>query len=115
VVFLRLLPIILSAFVLGAHFLRNGHGGLLLLCVAMVLSLAVRRTWVITTTRVFLVLGTLEWLRTLVMLAHVRIAYGEPWGRLAAILGGVALATAASALVLRSARVREYYGGRSSG
>jgi len=113
-VFLRLLPVILSALVLGAHFLRGGHGGLMLLCLAVALSLLIRRPWVMTTTRVFLLLGTLEWLRTLVTLAHARVAYGEPWVRLAVILGGVMLLTAASALVFQSARVREYFRGKRS-
>ena len=58
-----------------------------------------------------LVLGALEWLRTLYLLAAMRIAWDQPWGRLAAILGGVALFTAASALVFRSAALKARYGG----
>lgn len=104
-----------SALLLGAHFLRNGHGGLVLLCVAVLFSLAIRHPWVIATTRVFLALGTLEWLRTLLVLAQARIAYGEPWGRLAVIIGAVALVTAASMLVFQNAEVRAYYRERPGG
>ncbi len=111
---LRLLPVVLSALLLAAHFFRNGRGGLTLLCLAVSLSLAIRRPWVMGTARVFLALAALEWLRTLVTLAHVRAAHGEPWARLAVILGSVTLFTVASALVFRSAKVRAYFRGDSA-
>lgn len=110
--FLRLFPVIVSALLLAAHFFRNGRGGVTLLCLAVSLSLAVRRPWVMGVARVFLALAALEWLRTLVALAHVRAAHGEPWTRLAVILGSVASFTAASALVFRSAQVRAYFHGK---
>ena len=46
-----------------------------------------------------LVLGALEWLRALYGLAAMRMAFGEPWTRLAFILGAVALFTGLSGLV----------------
>jgi hypothetical protein len=56
-----------------------------------------------------LLAGSLEWLWTLALLLQQRLALGQPWQRLALILGLVALLTAASALVFRSARLRRHY------
>ena len=42
---------------------------------------------------------------------HMRVAFGEPWTRLAMILGAVALFTALSALVFRSKSLRDFYEG----
>jgi hypothetical protein len=56
-----------------------------------------------------LALGALEWLRSLYFFAAMRIAFGEPWTRLAVILGLVALFTGLSGLVFRSKKLREYF------
>jgi hypothetical protein len=53
-----------------------------------------------------LLVGAVEWLRTLAVLAAQRIAAGQPWLRLAVILGAVALLTAAAALVFRHPALR---------
>ena len=60
--------------------------------------------------QVLLVLGALEWLRTLYLLAAMRIAWDQPWTRLAVILGTVALLTALSGLVFRSRKLKLRYG-----
>jgi hypothetical protein len=108
---LRVLPVILSFLLLGAHFLRSGHTVIAAACAALPLLLLLRRAWVPRLVQVLLLLAALEWLRTLYLLAAMRIAWGEPWGRMALILGGVALLTALSALVFRNraltARYRE--------
>jgi hypothetical protein len=56
-----------------------------------------------------LALGAVEWVRTLLDLVAARQAMGAPSTRLALILGGVALATLACALVFRTRRVRRHY------
>ena len=47
-----------------------------------------------------MLLAVLEWLRTLYLLAAMRIAWGEPWGRMALILGGVVLSVLTGLLAL---------------
>jgi hypothetical protein len=61
--------------------------------------------------QVLLLLGALEWLRTLYMFAQMRIAFEQPWTRLAIILGAVALFTALSGLVFRTKTLRKRYAG----
>ena len=107
--FLRLLPIILSMLLLGAHFFRAGLPVLTGLSVAVLFLLILRRSWVPRLFQVLLVLGAVEWLRTLYMFAAMRIAWGEPWTRLALILGTVALLTALSGLVFKNKNLNARY------
>jgi hypothetical protein len=107
--FLRLLPVILSFFLLGAHFYRAGLVPLTVLCVAILFLLALRKSWVPRLFQVLLLVGAVEWLRTLYFIAAMRIAWGEPWTRLAIILGTVALLTALSGLVFKLRKLKEFY------
>jgi hypothetical protein len=107
---LLLLAPALSLLLLAAHFYRDGHWLLALLCAALTLSLAWRRAWVPRLLQVALAAGCGVWLWTTFVLVQERIAVGRPWGRLALILGAVAALTAAAALLLGHPRVRRRYG-----
>jgi hypothetical protein len=106
----RLIPVILSFVLLGAHFLRSWNLVLVVLCVAAPFFLFLRRRWVPRAMQALLVLGAAEWVRTLWGFAAFRRAHGEPWTRMALILGAVALFTLLSVLVFRSKGLRERYG-----
>lgn len=109
--FLRLLPVVLSFLLLGAHFYRAGLTPLTLACAALPFLLFMRRPWVPRVFQALLVLGAVEWLRTAYIFVAMRIAWDEPWTRLAVILGTVALLTAASALVFNSRKLKDFYAG----
>jgi len=111
----RLLPVVLSGLVLAAHFLRGGHLGLVVLCLAALFVLSIRESWAARLMQVLLVLGSLEWIRTMLALVSARRGLGEAWTRMAVILSSVALFTAASALVFRTGHLRKRYslGGRA--
>jgi hypothetical protein len=98
---LRALPVALSALVLAAHFYRARQMPFVALSLALPLLLLVRDRWSARTVQAGLVLGALEWLRTLAYFAGQRMEVGRPWGRLAVILGVVAALTALSALAVR--------------
>lgn len=90
------------------------HAGQLALVAVMVLlplALIIRATWVPWVMQVILLLGAVEWLRTLYVLTQLRIDFGLPWARMAIILGLVALFTALSSLVFRGKELRKRYGG----
>ena len=108
--FLKLLPVVLSLMLLGAHFYRAGLVWLTAVCVALLFLLLLPKPWVARLTQAVLVVGALEWLRALYYFAAMRSAFGEPWTRLALILGAVAMFTALSALVFRSEGLRQRYG-----
>jgi hypothetical protein len=106
---LRLTPVLLSFVLLAAHFSRHAVPFVPYLCLAIPLLLLVRKTWVPRLLQVLLAVGALEWLRTAFVLAGRRVDAGEPWIRMAVILGVVALLTAGSVALLQSDRVRQRY------
>ena len=102
-------PVVLSLVILGAHFMRYGNligvfGSLVLIAL-----LIVRRPWVARLMQVVLILGALEWVRTLYELAQVRAAYGQPFTRMIVILGVVAAVTFCSALLFQSPALKRIY------
>ena len=107
--FLRLLPVILSFLLLGAHFYRGGMVVATAFCVVALFLLFLKKPWVPRLFQVLLVLGAVEWLRTLYFLAAMRIAWDQPWTRLALILGAVALLTALSGLVFKNSKLKARY------
>jgi hypothetical protein len=107
--FLRLIPVLLSFLLLAAHFLRSGNLILIGLCLALPLVLLVRRPGSARLVQVALVLGGLEWARSLWVLASRRAGAGEPWLRMALILGAVGLLTILSVLVFRHRSLRRRY------
>jgi len=107
--FFRLLPVILSFLLLGAHFYRAGLVPLTVICALVPFLLLLRRPWVPRLFQLLLALGGLEWLRTLYVFASMRLAFEQPWGRLALILGTVAACTMLSALVFRNAVLNARY------
>lgn len=106
---LSYIPIVLSLLALGAHFLRYGNSAGVLAVLVLAGLLFVPRPWAARTVQGALVLGALEWLRTLYLLVRWRVAHGEPFGRMAVILAVVAAVTLCSALLFQSRRLRELY------
>ena len=106
---LKVLPVIFSFLLLSAHFYRAGLVIPAGISIAIPLFLLFRESWVPRLLQVLLLLGALEWLRILILFAGLRIEIGQPWTRLAIILGAVALFTALSGLVFRSESVRSRY------
>ena len=107
--FARLLLPLLACLLLAAHFYRAGWLPLAAASALLPLLLAVPRAWAARAMQVALLIGAVEWLRTLAEFTAVRISMGQPYGRLVAILLAVALFTAASALVFRNARLAARY------
>ena len=100
----------LAFLVLSAHFFRAGDLVLFAVALLFLPLLFVRTRWAAWTLQAGLLAGAVEWVRTLAAFAGQRRAMGLPYTRLAIILGGVALATAACLLVFRSERVRRFFG-----
>jgi hypothetical protein len=106
---LLLTPVLISIFVFGAHFMRYGNFIGVFAALVLIALLFVRQPWVARVMQVVLVLGVLEWLRTMYELAHVRALHGQPYGRMLAILGVVAAVTLCSALVFQSKTLKKMY------
>jgi len=69
---LRLLPVILSALLLAAHFLRREAYLPVLLILVLLLILFVRKTWVPRLWQAILGLGALVWIDTTLVVLRMR-------------------------------------------
>ena len=102
-------PVVLAALLLAAHFLRRGQALPMLASLALLALVFVRREWARRTIQIALVLGTLEWARTLAAFAAERRAAGEPWVRMALILGAVIAITLGGAVALEARSLRRRF------
>ena len=108
--FVKLLPVMLSALLLGAHFFRADLVPLAVVVALLPAVLVVKRAWAARLAQLVLALGALEWLRTLIVLVAARREMGQPWTRLAVILGLVTLVTLGAGLMFSwSAALRKRY------
>ncbi len=103
------IPVVLSLVVLGAHFMRYDNSIGVAGSAVLIALLFVRQEWVARLMQVILVLGALEWLRTLYELAQVRVALGQPYVRMIVILGLVAAVTLCAALLFQSPTLKKIY------
>jgi hypothetical protein len=106
---LALIPVVLSSWLIGAHFLRFFAVELVALFLLLPLILLVRRSWAVRVMQVALLLGTFIWIRTAWNIAERRMAAGEPWGRMALILGAVGAVALLSALLLETSPFKRRY------
>ena len=111
---IRIVPLILSALLMAAHFLREGHLTLVGVSLLAPALLFVRRRWSLVSVQVLAYVGAGIWVYTASVLVGQRMAAGMPWIRMGLILGGVALFTAVSGLLLNGRLVRECYGAGGS-
>lgn len=102
-------PVVLSLIVLGAHFMRYGNAIGVIGALLLIALLTVRQPWVARTMQVVLIVGALEWVRTLYELAQVRAALGQPFTRMIVILGVVAAVTFCSALLFQTPILKRTY------
>ena len=111
---LRLIPVVLCFLALGAHSSRAGWPlPVTVVLAALPLLLLTGRPWAPRLLQGALLLGALEWIRTIFTHVEIRRAHGMPYQRMVIILAAVALVTAASALALRNWRRREPIAGAS--
>lgn len=110
-VFLSLLPCALCFWLLAAHFYHDPNRilALVLLSALMPALLLLRLRYVLRSLQVLLIIASAEWVRTTFQLAQERIASGQPFIRLVAILGGVALFNLLAALLFETRRLQACY------
>ena len=105
--FLRMAPAVLATLVLAAHFSRAGKLPLVAASLALVPFLLVPRPAIRMFCRICLATAAVEWLLTAWRIAHLRIASGQPYLRMLAILGAVAAFTAFASWLLPTVRGAE--------
>jgi len=106
---LRIVLLIISSLLLGAHFLREGKIFLTVLYLVLPLLFFLKKKWSLILLQIFIYAGVLVWVQTLISLIVARIDMGAPWLRMAIILGVVILITLISGLLLNSRLIKEKY------
>jgi hypothetical protein len=99
----------LALVLLAAHLLHAGWWPLATVALLLLALLFVRRPWAARALQIVLAVAAVEWLLTAWGLAQMRMAHGQPYLRLLAILGAVALFTALAAWVIQRPRLREHF------
>ncbi|MDA3904729.1 MAG: hypothetical protein PF484_01515 [Bacteroidales bacterium] len=108
-IILRLIPIILSFLLLGAHFSRDSQPLLMTLAIAFPFLLFIKKAWIPKLFQITLILGALEWLRSLYFYLISYDEMGKDSTKLILIIGSVTLFTFLSALVFKYKAVRDKY------
>lgn len=102
-------PVVISWWLMAAHFLRDGNFFLVLTCFFAPGLLLFEERWAARTLQVGMFLASFEWIHTLINLVQWRMMAGQPYHRLAAILGTVAVFTFASAFVFQIPTMRRRF------
>jgi hypothetical protein len=106
---LRIMPIIVAAFLLSAHFLRESNWAAMIVCLLAPTLLLVKKRWSLMLLQGLAYLGAGIWVWTTISLMQQRLAFGEPWLRLVVILGVVILFTVWAGLLLNTKPVKKNY------
>lgn len=106
---LRLLPAAIGSLLLAAHCLRAGHVLSAAALAAFPFALALRGPRVRRAFEAVLAGGILVWLYTAFRLGAARLESGEPWVRMACILGGVAAFNGLALYLLRGKQLDSFF------
>jgi len=106
---IRIILLILSFLILAAHFSRAGNSVLTILCMLVPLLLFIKRRWILLVFQILLYCGVFVWINTIIQIASDRIDLGQPWIRMAIILGVLALITGLSGVLLNSNVIKKRY------
>ena len=107
--FVRLLPPIISLLLLSAHFSKLNMMLLSFIFIGLPFLLFIKKKWSARIIYILLIIGSLEWIRTIFHYVNQRQSVGEPYFRLIIIIGVVAIFTAFSTLVFRNSKLKERY------
>lgn len=105
----RISVYIAAALLIAAHFLRIGNMIGVGLCLAMPLLFLVRRRWSLLLLRWLAYVAAVIWLATAWQIVALRLSFGQPWLRAAAILVAVAAVNVLAGGLLRSNTLQARY------
>jgi hypothetical protein len=104
---LRIVPIVLAAILLAAHFLRTYSLLPMVLCLLAPFLLLIHKRWSLLILQLLTIPAALIWLLTLYGIIQQRIFEGRSWTASAIILGVVAAFTLLAGWLLNSLDVKE--------
>ena len=105
----RIMPAIFSSLLLGAHFSRSEQLVFVCFCLLAPLLFVLKKKWVLIVFQIYLYLGAIIWIDTIVKIARIRLTEGTDWARMAVILGVLVLFTVFSGILLNTSKLKEKY------
>jgi hypothetical protein len=105
----------LALLLLAAHLLHAGLASLSVASLFLIGLLFVRRPWAARVLQAVLVVAAIEWVLTTIGLAQMRSSHGQPYLRLALILGAVTVFSLLAAAVFQVPLLRHRFGLASPG
>jgi hypothetical protein len=90
-IILRLLPLIFAQLLFAAHIMRSFGSFWAILVLLLLLTLFIRREWIIRIWQVIIAFVTLEWIRTTIIIVKLRLAIEIPYTRLLIIMCAIIL------------------------
>ncbi|MDO8283214.1 MAG: hypothetical protein Q7U10_11440 [Thermodesulfovibrionia bacterium] len=104
-----MIPLLLSSIIISAHFYRHYNYPMMIVSILVPLLLLIKKRGILILIQLFALAGAGVWINTIVVIANERMRSGEPWIRMAVILGAVAAFTLFSGLLLNLKKVKENY------
>lgn len=101
--------VILCFVLLAAHFFRYGWVLLAVTSLVFPFFLLIRKPWVAIIIQLALLLGAIEWGRTLMITVQYRMDYDMPWIRMAVIIGAIVLINIYTAVVMQSSSLKKMF------
>jgi hypothetical protein len=105
----RIVLFVVAALLAGAHFLRAGNLGLVMLCLIAPLLFLYRKRWSLILLQVMAYSAAVNWIVAAVQIVQLRQLEGRAWTTAALILSAVAVFTFLAGLLLNSRSIKERY------
>ncbi|MGF1716614.1 hypothetical protein [Photobacterium chitinilyticum] len=105
-----LLPVVLSFWLLAAHFLRSGNLLWFGLLLVLPLLLVVKRSYIARSIQFGLLVATITWVQITYQMLMSRMMMGDDWQRMAIIMGAVICFTLLSACTFLHSELERRYG-----
>ena len=106
---LRLVPVILSTLLFAAHVMRFNGPLWAMMVLGILLTLFIRKPWIIRLWQVLLTFATLKWVTIAIELVQMRIAFEMPYLRLAVILIAVVTFNVFAIIWMQDEKIRDFY------
>ena len=108
--FVRLLPAILSTFLITAHFSRAGMDTLAIVILLLPFTFFIKKPYVLRIWQFCLTIAGLIWIKTGIEIIQLRLAAEQPWLRLVIIIGLIVAFNGFAAIWMENKKIKSFFG-----
>lgn len=102
-------PVVISFWLLSAHFLRMGDWVGFVILLIFPLLLVIKRPLIVRIMQLSLIFSSLAWMQITYQMLMTRMMMGDDWQRLTVIMGGVICFTLLSACTFFHSRLEHHF------